>query len=274
MFEFVKLNKLLLLFLILTPHFAFSAFETCGNNVSNLALAGAGCAAAEYRLAGTVNPAYSVCDNSFTLSYRRLFGLPELQHTSLSYNHSLKKFNLAGELYYFGFSQYRENAFSLLAAYPLYSRLHLGGKISLYNLAISGYGSASTVTFSLGAVYKLLDNLSFGFSPGNIPGFPANHLQSQLPAAFIFGAAYRPHPQLQILLDYHRENRFPAELKCGLEYILLEKIVLRAGISSETNIFACGTDLLFRRGKFSYAFRNHPYLGIEQTMGVSLSFPR
>ncbi len=274
MFEFVKSNKLLLLLLILTPHIAFPTFEICGNNVSNLALAGAGCAAAEYRLASSVNPAFSISDNSFNLSYRRLFGLPELQHTSLSYNHSLKKFNLGGELYHFGFTQYRENALNLSLASPLYSRLHIGVKISVYNLAISGYGSTSTAALSLGALFKMTHQLTFGFSAGNITSLPVNQLQNDLPAALTFGAAYRPHPQIQILLDYCRENRFPPELKCGLEYILMEKIVLRAGVSQRTNIFACGIDLLFRRSKFSYAFRNHPYLGLEQTMGVSMSIDR
>jgi len=273
MLEFVKSKKLLFLLSVFFPHFTFASFEIYGNNVVNIALAGAGCAADEFRICAAVNPAFAKCDNSFTLSYRRLFGLPELQHTSLSFNRPINKFNCGSELYYFGFSQYSESALSFSAAYPVTRRLYIGGRLSLYQLRITGYGSTLIAGGGVGMQFRAFDTLFLGMAADNLSDWRISRQNDKLPFKFTFGAAYQPDANLHIFADFYQEDRFPSEIKCGLEYNLLRKIVLRMGVSPQTDIFACGMDLLFPQLKFCYAFRNHPYLGIEHTLGVSMRIP-
>jgi hypothetical protein len=75
------------------------------------------------------------------------------------------------------------------------------------------------------------------------------------------GISYQPITQVLVLTEVEKELDYPVNVKVGLEYQLLQKLTLRAGVATATEQLAFGTGFRAKKLQFDYGFGRQSVLG-------------
>ena len=97
----------------------------------------------------------------------------------------------------------------------------------------------------------------------------SSSLGSDLPRSFSIGLSYRPYQGLLTSFDINQLSGHPdSELRFGIEYLLMDLLVIRAGIQNNPNRFSAG----FEYGGFSYSFITHHILPMTHQFSLLIDF--
>ncbi len=187
---------------------------------------------------------------------------------------------------YYGLEDYNTQRAVLAYGRKLFEdKLNIGAEFDFINLNIPEFGSKSAITFGLGLQYQLNDRIAAAahiFNPFNLQ--TTDQEEDLLFSAFKFGFSYIPSEQVGIYLETVKSFHHPAGFNGGIEYSILEKLILRAGFSTVPSALIdgrFGTDLAyFTAGvgvnlnplRIDIGNRFHPVLG--HTPSLTISFNR
>lgn len=99
----------------------------------------------------------------------------------------------------------------------------------------------------------------------------SSDLSSDLPKSMSIGLSYRPYPDLLTSLDINQlSGHLDSEVRFGIEYILLDSFLLRAGIQSNPNRFSAGFVYNIFNFDIAYSFITHHIM--PTTHQISIGF--
>lgn len=171
-------------------------------------------------------------------------------------------------LHHFGFEAFREQRFGFAYARPLLEGTSIGAQILVLNTNIPEYGSRSNLTFEIGFTTQLMPQLKFAghlYSPMRVEIVEGE----QLPTIFKLGTAYLPSDRVTLTAEVEKDIDFPARVKAGIEYQLVEQLHLRTGIATNPTNLAFGVGYKLQNGlSFDLASVYHQWLGFTPSIGI------
>ena len=177
-------------------------------------------------------------------------------------------FGLGGS--FFGNAAYSESYLTLAYSRSLSNNLSIAVDFDYLNLSIEEFGTTSAFTFGLGIQYAPSKNVDIGahiFNPIRVE-LTANDTDN-LPSIVKIGVAYHPEEEKFTLLgEVEKDIDREAVLKFGVDYELIEKLSLRAGISTNPAFSSFGLGLHLGKINLDFANRFHPVLGYSPHISV------
>ncbi|MBC8277265.1 MAG: hypothetical protein H8E46_03475 [FCB group bacterium] len=246
-----------------------AAFETSDADIISISLGGAGCAGYNFNHSGR-NPAGQFSGSGFRMSYRNIYGMPELKQSSLAYYTSKEVNSFSVILSDFGNKVYREDALTVNYSRELRGGFSACAGISNYYLSLNGLGSDYTAGLNGGLSWSPGEMWNIGASVMNINDPSLGEQKDRIGRKYACGFGYFPAESIRLFGDVVKEDRFPADFRAGLEFALSEIVTIRAGVNSPEPQLSGGFSVYHQRFSFLYAFRNHNYLGASHMFGVQI----
>lgn len=181
-------------------------------------------------------------------------------------------FGLSGS--HFGNSLYSEQRYNLAYSKKLGSSFYSGISIDYCLLSQGkGYGNAGGLTFGVGLLAGLNENLLLGaylFNPIKIQ--LSENIQSEIPVLMRLGLLYKFTSQLWGTVEIAKNSDSKAAVQMGVEYNAFQHFAFRAGVSSWPGSFAFGVGYYQRHLKFDIGAGFHPDLGLCPQIGCIYHF--
>jgi hypothetical protein len=172
---------------------------------------------------------------------------------------------------YYGFSEYNETQIGLAYARKLGTKVDLGVQFNYHGVSIAGYGNSSAISFEIGTVMHITDQLHAGLQINNpVGGKFGKDQQEKLPSVYSFGLGYEASEKFFASAEIIKEEDQPVNVNAGLQYKFIPQLLARAGVSTSTSSFWFGVGLLWKSFRVDVASSYHPQLG--WTPGVLIIF--
>ena len=225
---------------------------------------------------------------NMTSGHCKLYGLNFLSYSNfgLSYNSwainfeklstTINDISLSSESV-FGISKgidiYKDRQSIIQAGVRLnFYRYHLGDSAGTEGDGSLGedLGSGGAKGLDLGFQGVLNNKYYIAYHLQNINSFiQSSSLGSDLPQSFSIGLSYRPYEDLLTSLDFNQLSGYSeSEIRFGIEYLVMDLLIIRAGVQNNSNRFSGG----FEYSGFSYSFITHHVLPITHQFSLSISF--
>lgn len=147
--------------------------------------------------------------------------------------------------------------------------VRLGLKANYLQYNIEGFGRKGTLLADIGALADLTPQLTFGAHIYNFTQSAiSNDTQEKVPTIISLGLAYSPTKEVSLLIEGEKDVDLDPDLKFGLEYQVIEKVIARTGFSTLTNTHSFGAGLKLNRFSFDYGIRIDPKLGHTHNFGL------
>lgn len=172
-------------------------------------------------------------------------------------------------LHYFGFEVYNEQRIGLSYSRLLNEKIAIGAQFDYFSTRIQDYGSAGNVTFEVGLMAQVVDDLRMGvhvFNP-----IRAGLLEDEPFATTLkFGLAYEPGDQIMVIAEAEKEVDYPVRFKFGLEYEVVDVFCIRIGGATEPVIASFGAGLKLSDALLiDMAAQYHLVLGWSPAIGIA-----
>lgn len=175
-----------------------------------------------------------------------------------------KQGNFGLDVDYFGEPNFNEYQLGLAYARPVGSNLDLGVQFNYYGYRIPGYQQASAVTFQLGAIAYLTDQLSVGIQIYNpIGGYLSKEHDEKLASLYQFGISYEPSESVIITGTVRKEEDRNINVIAGIFYQFDKRFFARAGIATENNSPFGAAGIAFKGFRIDLSVSYHPQLGFS-----------
>lgn len=172
----------------------------------------------------------------------------------------------------FGFELYRETKMSLSCGVELNENIYAGAGLGIYNVSVSGYGSAFSAGADIGVVYRLSGDITWGFSALNLTGSTIGSSKQSITRLYRTGIAYMPEDNVVFLLDAEKDPGNSMNVRFGGEVRPVEPVYLRAGISSYPVSYSAGIGLEYGIISIDYAACVTEPLGLTNRFNLSFDF--
>jgi hypothetical protein len=273
---FVKLNTVKAnITLVLLFAFAVSANaqdNVCANGARSAGMGNAGIAAAD--IWSTVNnqAALTLLENTeIAAFYKNNFGISELSLSALSVAIPTKTGVVGGSIAHFGFSGYSENQVSIAFAKCLWKIFSLSAQLNYNSFNFTNaYQNETAITGEIGLFAELADNIYAGahvFNPAKAS--LSFEEKERLSVRYKTGIAYKPISSLLLCADFIFDSNNDTSFCGGLEYYLLSQLCLRAGASSNPELFTLGAGYVYKQIGFDVAYSYHNVLGNISCISIS-----
>jgi hypothetical protein len=201
-----------------------------------------------------------------------MMGLTELSRTSVAFVEPFQTGGIAFSASRFGFDLYREVTAAISLGIAPMKDFRFGVTIHYCHLTIRDYGSAGTLKLDAGVQIAVTGEMVYAFCVSNLNAGTIGSTKERLPQVFSTGIMYHPVPGACIGLDIVKDIAFPANLRLGVEYIMVALVALRAGVSSEPSGVSGGIGLVTSLFQLDYAISSHPDLGMSHHLSLAVNF--
>ncbi len=270
-----KIGKITLVISLLVFKSSWAQFENTNIGARATGLNGAFTSLSNNSLAVFYNPS-----GLGQLKYREVsafyspspFGVSEISTAALTYAEPMKFGTMGLGIKTYGYDLYRETSLILSYGNSFRGKFFYGLNFNYYNLKIQNYNSASALGADVGAMAYLTDFLRWGFFANNIGGAKIGISKQELAQVYRTGFTVQPRNDLNMVLEFEKDVRFPLSVKCGLEYFINEYIDLRGGIGTEPASFSGGVSINYNLFQIEYAIYNYQNAGITNEGSVTINF--
>lgn len=174
---------------------------------------------------------------------------------------------------YFGSSDYNESQIGLAYGRKMGEKLDIGAQFNYNAVRISGYGSASAISFEIGTVFHLTDQLHLGIHANNpVGGKFGKDQEEKLPSVYSFGAGYDVSERFFVSVELLKEEDQPVNVNVGLQYKLLSQLLARAGMETATSSAWAGLGITWKVFRVDVTTTYHPQLGITPGLLILFNF--
>lgn len=153
--------------------------------------------------------------------------------------------------------------------------VRLGGSINYNQIRFDEFGAALALSMDLGGVVEVSKYILFGAYISNLTSSSFNNSEhTNLPVQMKVGFAYIPTQKFRFALDLEKDIDQDPLIKAGIEYTIIEKLVLRTGVNSNPLKAFFGFGLVLKSFNVDYAFSQHNYLGFTHQLSVSFNYQK
>jgi hypothetical protein len=175
----------------------------------------------------------------------------------------------------FGQIPFRQEKYGLAYARHIAPKLNFGLQFNCYRLFLSEENrSVSSYGAELGIQYLFTDRLIVGIHVMN-PYRTAVKLNSGMfryPSRINIGAYYRLSDLFSLTSEIENDFGDHFILKTGIEYAILEKLFLRAGVSGKPYQLSAGIGFQVKKLLMDLATTYNPYLGNSPSVSFQYQF--
>lgn len=171
----------------------------------------------------------------------------------------------------YGYSAYREQKLGFGYARKLGQDFSIGVQIDYMQIALgNGYGSNGKLTWEGGILYNVSDKISLAahvFNPIRVQLAEFN--DERMPAVLRFGGNYRFSDRVLLTAQLDKNINYDVIVGAGLEYMVVEDVLVRAGISGGSSLFSFGAGYRFKGFQIDIATSYHQVLGFSPQIGLT-----
>lgn len=167
---------------------------------------------------------------------------------------------------YFGFDLFHQMQLSFAYGLSISQKVDVGVQFNYYTVQqANGYGTASSINGSIGAIFHLTEKVHLGINVYNPENSQLGNkgLPEKLPAQYTFGMGYDASDKVYVSAELVKEENFPASVNAGFQYRFQKQFFARLGIATATSNVYGGVGLAFDHYKIDIAASYHPQLGIS-----------
>lgn len=202
------------------------------------------------------------------------FGLEELRGASLVAGVEVPNGGVGILVHTFGYATYREQQVGVAYGIALSDVLRIGVQLSGFNWSIEGYGNRWLIGGSVGVQTAVADNFDVALRVSN-PVRQDIVEGTELPSLLAIGLNYRPNPAIQLLAEVEKDIDFPARVRMGLDYKVLEEIQLRIGLATDPALISLGLSYrVLPALQLDAGFQYNSILGVSPAFGLVYQPPR
>ncbi|KJF41893.1 PorV/PorQ family protein [Draconibacterium sediminis] len=203
--------------------------------------------------------------------YESKYGIDEfaLAATSVVLPTGAGTFGLS--FYQFGKGTFKEHKIGFAYAKQLSERFNAAVQFDYLAQRMPENADAfSFVTFEIGATYQLTEQITLGAHTYNPVknGFNYPEEKTKLPAAYRLGAHYAFAEHVLVSLETQKESDHDVVVRSGLEFMPLENLALRFGISGRPVQYTAGLGYSFKNISTDIAFSYHGNLGFTPSVSI------
>lgn len=219
------------------------------------------------------NPAW-ISTEERTVSFfgYRFAGLSELTDMAASVTIPIPFGAAAAGIHRYGFDLYSEQRITAAFKKQL-GAVHAGVTLAYHHVSIGGgYGSAGAAGVLAGFGIELGENLQLGILTGYLNRPKLGNSDEPVPAAAAAGIRYSVSDRAFITADVVRDPDFPLSARAGIEFKLIESLIVRTGLSGRPSSYGFGFG--YNPGLFLVNLgvqQNHP-LGLSTAMDLIVPF--
>ncbi len=172
---------------------------------------------------------------------------------------------------YFGYSKYNESKFGLAVAKKLGEKFSLGVQMDYFHTHFAAdYGNFGSLCAEIGLLCEPVDHLIIGAHVFNMPQSKQKANPSErIPTIMRFGVGYTIQEKAFISIETEKDLRMDAVFKGGLEFMPIEKLHLRCGVSTGwTCQYAFGLGYSWKSFTVDLAFSHHKFLGYNPHIAI------
>lgn len=176
----------------------------------------------------------------------------------------------------FGYSAFNRSKLGLAFARSFGNHFSVGLQLDYLHTKIGeDYGTAQAVTFEIGFLAKLSDNLKIGahvFNPINSK--LSSEYEEKIPAIYKLGIAYLIAEKLMVAVETEKNMDYKPLLRGGIEYWMTKSASVRLGLSSVPSktgaeSFSISSEINFGFGLDLQSFILDFAASMHQTLGWS-----
>ncbi|MGH2553395.1 MAG: hypothetical protein ACRDEB_06735 [Chitinophagaceae bacterium] len=193
----------------------------------------------------------------------RRFLLSELNNYTAVIGLPTSSGNFGLKANYSGFSEYNETQLGVAYGRKLGSKMDIGAQFNYHGIRIAGYGNASSISFELGALLHVTEQLHAGVHINNpVGGKFGKDQQEKLSYIYSFGLGYEASEKFLVSVEIEKEEDQPVNVNAGVQYKFLPQLLARVGLSSATSTAWAGVGLSLSSFRLDITAGYHPQLGI------------
>lgn len=251
--------------------------------------------AGEYRYVGTraITPGLggvSIISPYAPASNQAAMGFAEKSNVSLYYAHTglaegVNNFMAMGQFKiknggtlgfsgsYFGYSQFSDRKIGLAYGLKLADFVSIGAQIDFLNNHIPTYGSNSTVTFEIGTLFKVGENIQIGahiYNPARVKY--GKKTDERVPTVFRLGATYTKYDKIWVTGEFEQDLDKNLAFRAGIDYKVNEYFFVRAGMLTYPLSGTLGVGLVYKDVRFELLGAYQKITGIAPHLGLSYAF--
>lgn len=174
---------------------------------------------------------------------------------------------------YFGFSDYNETQIGLAYGRMLGDKVDIGAQFNYNAIRISGYGGSSAVSFEMGTVFHISEQVHLGIHANNpVGGKFGKDQQEKLPAVYSFGLGYDASEKFFFGAEIVKEEDQPVNVNTGIQYKLLPQLLTRIGLETATSAVWAGIGMTWKTFRVDVMTSFHPQLGLSPGLLIIFNF--
>jgi hypothetical protein len=204
----------------------------------------------------------------------RRFLLSELNNYTAAIGIKTSSGNFGLKAGYFGFSDYNETQLGLAYGRKLGSKVDAGAQFNYNGIRIGGiYGSASAISFEVGAIMHITEKLHTGIHVNNpVGGKFGKDQQEKLASVYSFGIGYDASEKFFIGAEIEKEEDRRENVNAGIQYKFIPQLMARIGMSSAASTAWIGLGLTIKSFRLDVTTNYHPQLGISPGLLLLFNF--
>lgn len=171
---------------------------------------------------------------------------------------------------YMGSGEFNESQLGIGYGIQL-GKVDIGVQTNYAMIRASGYGSDGTVIVELGSIWHVTNQVHLGVHVFNPYGGKYGK-QGREKVAWIYkaGAGYEVSEKVLLSADVLKEESKPVNVLAGLQYIVANRLFIRAGIATATSAPWMGAGWALKNMRVDVTGQYHPQLGF--TPGLLMIF--
>ncbi|TGE23272.1 hypothetical protein [Hymenobacter metallicola] len=156
------------------------------------------------------------------------------------------------------------------------SLISVGARFDVLQVSIEGLGSKRAVAVSLGGQAEVVPKrLFFGAYLYNLnQARLAEYANERVPTVLKAGLSFRPTEKVMLNAETEKDVDQSADFKAGIEYQVLDALVVRGGLSTLSRQTTGGVGLKAGQFRIDYAAAWHTALGLSQHLAIGLQLNR
>ncbi|HVT86558.1 MAG TPA: hypothetical protein VHD35_15240 [Chitinophagaceae bacterium] len=174
---------------------------------------------------------------------------------------------------YFGSADYNETQIGLAYGRKMGEKLDIGAQFNYNAIRIPGYGNSSAISFEIGTVLHLTDQLHIGIHANNpVGGKFGKDQEEKLPSVYSFGIGYDASEKFYFGAEILKEEDQPVNVNVGLQYTILPQLLARVGMETATSSAWAGIGVSWKVFRIDVTTTYHPQLGVTPGLLVLFNF--
>lgn len=176
---------------------------------------------------------------------------------------------------YFGYNHYNNSQIGLGYGLKLSDDFSFGAQINYQQTSMVEYGNRSNITFEVGIMAKMTNQLTFAahiYNPIRANMGEYLGISEKTSGILRAGLSYFEKSKYLITAEVEKDMEYDPFIKAGIEVYLSTNFTARAGVSTRPSSFSLGLGYKMKRVHIDIAGTRHEYLGMTPSASLTYYF--